>query len=450
MNSRTEGGFTLLETVVGLAVMIMMITAVVGLFVSNLQTLALGKARAIGTQLANEQMENLRNMPYDDLATKTGDIYPPGNIDDTATVVRGNYTFLVHTRISYVDDPYDGNAAGTIAGKPVDTNPADYKKAKIWINLKSSGALVAQITSDFAGKAAETASNTGIICINVNDSNGQPVASADVSIQNPTPNPDVNITTSTDTLGRVCIPNLPPDSSNHYQIIATKAGYSTDKTLPDPAGTQTAVQLNLNVLVQKITNLTLSIDRLSNLNVHVVDTSGAVVANKAITVVGAKKIYANPDVFKYSNSTTTDAGGNFTLSQIEWDSYSFVPPSGYYLVNTIPYAPVGLAAATTQDVTLVLSTSSSYPTIKTATPVQGATGASNLKMSITGSNLASSSSVLLRKSGQADIAATGETYSSGILTATFNLSGAATGAWDLVVSNGGTSAVQTGGFNVTP
>ena len=313
MTRQGEGGFTLVEVVFGAVLMALMVAAVGSLYVSNLNTVTLGKARAIGLALANEKMEALRDLPYDSVATQGGAIYPPGNVLDDETVVKGKYTFLVHTDINYVDDPYDGYiscpcGSGPAAGKPKDLYPYDYKKTQITVKLKSSGAVVATLSTDIAGKAAETSSNTGILSITVLDANGQPVPNANVTIVNTNPNPDVNISTTTDNNGLVMIPKLPPDSANRYQITASLPGYSTDGTIPDPAGSQTAVELNPNVLAQQITSVTLKIDRVSTLYLHVTDTSGNPINNLAVTTTSAKQIKLNPIVYKYSQTTSSRTG----------------------------------------------------------------------------------------------------------------------------------------------
>lgn len=457
MKTRGEGGFTLIETILGLVVMMIMITGVTQLFVSNLRTVTLGKARAIGLAVANEQMEYLRDLPYQSVATQFGAIYPPGTIPDNQLLTRGGYKFTLKTEVNYIDDPYDGYVScpcstGPAAGKPKDLNPADYKKAQVSVYLKSSGQLVAQVTSDFAAKAAETASNTGILSIKVIDANGQPIPNANVHIVNTNPNPDVDITTTTDNQGFVIVPNLPPDSANRYQVTASLSGYSSDYTEGDPAGSTTAVELNPNVLVQQITSLTMSIDRVSILGVHVVDTSGNPLASKAIRITGAKaleKNNGNITKYKYDTTSTTDASGNISLAGMEWDSYSFIPPAGYYLVSAQPYAPLALAANTSATINLVLSTSSSYPTISTMTPIATQTGTTNLSFTLTGTNL-SGASVSLKQSGQSDIQATGLTTTTTKITGTLNLTGASTGAWDVAVTKNGDSATQTGGFSVTP
>jgi len=454
-SGRHEGGFSLVEVVFGAVIMALMVGAIGTLFLDNLRVVTLGKARAIGLGLASEKMEALRDLPYDSLSTQNGAIYPPGNIPDTETVVRDNYTFTVKTEIVYVDDPYDGVENGPVstgpaAGKPQDLYPYDYKKTQITVKLKSSGAVVSTLTTDVAGKAAETSSNTGILSIKVINASGAAIPNANVSIVNTNPNPDVNINTTTDNNGFVIIPKLPPDSSNRYQVIASLGGYSTDGTIPDPAGSQTAVELNPNVLAQQITSLTLAIDLLSTLYVNVVDTSGAAKTSFNVTTTGAKVIKQNTTVYKYTGTTATDGSGNITLSGMEWDSYSFAVPAGWYIVSASPYAPTALNPNTSKTVNLVVTNDSTWPTIKSISPVSGQTGSTAVSIAVTGTNIPSSTSLKLKLAGQSDINATGCTGGGTVLTCSLNLTGAVTGAWDVELTKSGNTATQVGGFNVVP
>ena len=137
---------------------------------------------------------------------------------------------------------------------------------------------------------------------------------------------------------------------------------------------------------------------------------------------------------------------------MEWDSYSFSLPAGYYLVSGAPYVPAALDPNSSLTENLVVSQSSSYPTIVSAVPVTGQTGTAAVSVVVTGTNLSNGSTMSLKKSGQTDIAATGCVSSGGntTLTCSVNLTGAATGAWDIAVTKSGNTATQTGGFSVTP
>lgn len=451
-----EQGFTLVELVFGVTIMAIMVAAVGGLFMDNLKTVTLGKARAIALALANEKMEHLRDLPYDSLATQNGAIYPPGNIADTETVARGGYTFTVNTAIDYVDDPYDGYitcpcASGPAAGKPKDLYPYDYKKAQITIKMATKNVEVAKLTTDIAGKAAETSSNTGILSITVVNAAGQPVPNATVTIVNTNPNPDVNITTNTDNNGLVVVPKLPPDSNRRYVVTASYPGYSTEGTIADPPGAQTAVKLNPNVLAQQITSINFSIDQLSTLYVHAVDTSGNPLSGLSVTTTGAKKIKTTPDVYKYSQTTATNGSGDITLSGMEWDSYQFAVPTGNYIVSASPFAPVALDPNSSRTVNLVVSTSSSWPRITSADPVTVSTGSTITGFEVNGASFASGMSLTLKHTGQPDIVATGcNVTGTTLLTCNVNLTGAVVGAWDIVVTKSGNSTTQVGGLDVTP
>jgi type II secretory pathway pseudopilin PulG len=445
MRLRDSGGFTLIETVLGLAIMALMVMAISELFVSNLSSLALGKAKAAGLAAANQQIEYLRSLPYASVATQGGTIYPPGNIADSQTVSRDGMNFTIKTVINYVDDPYDGKA-------PADLAPADYKRATVTVYMLPKNKQVAQITTDIAAKSESSASNTGVLSVSVIDASGNPVQGATVTIANTVPSPAVNITTTSDNYGLVVVPNLPPDSGNNYQVTAAMAGYSTSQTIPEPAGAQTAVQLNPNVLVQQLTSITLAIDVLSTLKLSVKDTTGAPMANQAITVTGAKKIKQTPDVYKYSQASTTDSSGNITLTNMEWDSYSFAPPSGYYIVTSSPYAPYALSPGATQTINLALSNSSTVPRITSVAPALGSVASGTVAVTIKGVNLPAGTTVKLKKTGSTDISATSVVSSGGgtQLTMNFSLTGAAAGSWDIAVTSGANTTTQPGGFSVNP
>lgn len=449
MKAREQSGFTLIEAVIAMVVFIIALVAVTDLFLTDIKVLSLAKARSMGLSLANQQVEYLRDLPYNSVATQHGTIFPPGTIADDQTQAVGGYVFRVHTVIQYVDDPYDGNATGTIPGKPTDLYPYDYKKAQVSVYLNNSNTQVATLTTNVAAKAAETASNTGILSIKVLNANGQPVSNATVTITNPNESPAVNITTSTDNNGLVTIPKLPPDSKNEYHVTATQSGYSTDQTEPSGSGGQVAVNPNPNVLVQQITSVTLAIDQLSTISGAVVDTSGNPVGGLAVGVHGAKNTYTNPTMSKYSSTQTTNGQGGFSVAGAEWDSYSFTVPAGYYIVSTSPYQPAAVSPGATLNVALVVANSSSYPTITGVSPQGVATNDNPATLTVTGTNL-SGSSVRLKLAGQNDITASSVTGSANSLQATLNLTGAAVGAWDIVVTGGsGQSAKQSGGLNVT-
>ncbi|MEI7818797.1 MAG: type II secretion system protein, partial [bacterium] len=186
-----KSGFTLVETIISMSILVFLILALFTIMTSNLTALFNSKSRSIALNLAQEKIENLKNLSYDNLATQGGNIYPAGSIVDDEVIIRNNLRFRIHTDIRYIDNPYDGNALGTIPNKPTDLYSYDYKKATVEIYTATGTTKLAVLSTDVAAKAAETSSNTGVLIIRVIDASGSPVSNATVQVTNTNPNPDV-------------------------------------------------------------------------------------------------------------------------------------------------------------------------------------------------------------------------------------------------------------------
>lgn len=444
---KVKKGLSAIEIIVSISVLSMVILAISSIFTFNLSMITLTKARSVGLGLATEKLENLKNMPYDSLATQHGTIYPSGNIPDNENVSVSGLKLRVDTVITYVDNPYDGNYDGTIAGKPKDIYPYDYKKVTVKVYLATGNREVATLSTDIAGKVAETSSNTGIILIKVLDANGNPLPGASVHITNINPNPDVDITTTTDNLGQALIPKMPPDTSKGYHTVVTKSGYSTSQTYPADTTTPTPVLPDFSVIAQQTTTLTFAIDQLANLTVKVVDEAENPIVGVNLTVIGQKLINTTPAVPKFTQTHATDSSGIVALNGIEWDSYDFTA-AGRTILSSSPAKPVNLSPLASQTVILMVTTGSGKAIINSINPNSAASG-STVAVDITGDNLIGVSGVKLRRSGQADIVASPvDVQSHDLVSATFNLNGAVAGDWDLVVTKTNGSTVQYRGFNV--
>ncbi len=446
-----QNGSTFIEIIISLSLMSILILSVLAVLVFNMQIISSGKSRAIAMGLANEKLENLRNLPYDNLATVNGPIYPAGNIVDDEDVTVNGIKMVVHTDIDYVDDQFDGNFDGTVNGKPQDFYPYDYKKITVTVRLKSDNRKLADISTNVAGKVAETATNTGIILVKVIDANGNPVNDATVQLTNNNPNPAVNITTSTDSQGQVLIPKMPPDSSQGYHLVVSKAGYSSDQTYPANGATPVPTQPDFNVQAQQVITQTMAIDQLANvLTIKAIDVNGNPISGVNLNVHGQKTINSSPTVYKFTSTKTTNSNGEISFTALEWDSYD-VEASNYTIVACAPYKPFTLNPAASLSVTLTLDSSpTTRPIIKTVTPNSASSGNSAVQVDIGGDNLNSSTTFLMRRAGHADIVASGITMPDGnTVSGTLDLTGAEAGYWDVVVSKGGQSTVQSGGFNVT-
>ncbi|MEJ0001642.1 MAG: prepilin-type N-terminal cleavage/methylation domain-containing protein [bacterium] len=118
-------GFTLIETIVGTAVFVVVALSAYKAFGVLMDAVSSARAKIAATSVANEKFEIIRNLPYDDVGIVNG--IPDGKLAHTETVTRDNYSFNLTTTVRNQDDSFDG----TIGGSPSDTSPADYKLAEL-------------------------------------------------------------------------------------------------------------------------------------------------------------------------------------------------------------------------------------------------------------------------------------------------------------------------------
>ncbi len=193
---------------------------------------------------------------------------------------------------------------------------------------------------------------------------------------------------------------------------------------------------------------TFAIDRLASASVQVVSPSGLALPNLNVTITGAKSLNSIPFVPKFSQSRTTDDLGQLNFSLIEWDSYSFSIP-GYNILSTTPFSPVAILPNDNRNIKLIVApVNQSYPQITSIIPsVLEAT--TNVLIDVYGAQINSGSNVILRKNGQVDIPASAVTFSApNQLTASFDLTGVASGSWDVIVTTAGLPTTQFEGVTI--
>lgn len=454
----SRSGFTLIELILDAFVITVVFGAVIGSFLVMLNATNSGKIRTMAGALANEQLEYLRNLPYDSLSTENGTILPQGSIPDTQTVTRGGVSFVLNTTIIFVDDPFDGcaipngtNLWSCTDGATSTTNdvvPVDYKRLNVEALKVGTPTVLVKLSSNAASKAAETISQTGMLLVKAIDAQGLPVAEAEVTVENAATH--VAIIGLTNNQGYVFIANLPPDNQNGYHIVVTKAGFSSDYTTNRTSQNPNQVQPDVDINIQQVTIQTLKIGLLANLVVTVTNEIGTPLAGQNITATSSKITAFNPSTPKNIYNQTTNANGVATFPNIEWDSYTLSAATNYYVVSVSPYQPVGVEPNTTLPVNLVITTNSNWPQVTTVNPASGTSG-SSVEVIIEGFNFTGNTTVLLRKTGSSDILPTVTTVEPNqkTVTATFDLTGATTGGWDLILNSNGQIVTQVGGFIVS-
>ncbi|XKT75259.1 MAG: carboxypeptidase-like regulatory domain-containing protein [Patescibacteria group bacterium UBA2103] len=292
-------GLSLVDVVVGVALLLVIFMALFGMFRASIALVAHSKARAGATALATEQMEYVRSVTYANTGTVGG--IPAGVVEPEIDRVLNGRDYTVRTFIQYIDDPADGldgaDATGIIT---------DYKKIKVEVSYTVAGQQESvSLVSNRTPKGIETTEGGGNLRVNVIDAVGSPVSSAQVRIQNPNTSPVVDLTTFTGSGGYVFLPGAA--TSTGYRVTISKTGYSSAQTydldsenvIPDPG--------HLTVVEAETTQNTFAIDVLSSLRVN---TWSPIEENYVEdTFVNGSKIE--------SASSTEVTGGNLVLTSTE-------------------------------------------------------------------------------------------------------------------------------------
>ncbi|MEI6296613.1 MAG: prepilin-type N-terminal cleavage/methylation domain-containing protein [bacterium] len=352
MHKNKKTGFTLIETLVGVAIFVMIASSVYEAYSLLIKSARLSRLKIAATMIANEQIEIARNLPYSQVGTAGG--VPSGVMIADRVIERDNAKFNVKATIRNIDDPFDG----TLGGSPGDTAPADYKKVEVDVSCPGCGGGFTDLNLNtiVAPKNLETTSSNGALFINVYDALGQPIPSADVKVINSTVSPNINLTDITGNNGSLQLVDVPP-SSQSYQVQVSKKGYSSEMTYAPNGTIKNPVKPNSTIAAQKVTQISFSIDKLSTINFSTLSSNCTPSPSVGFQLTGNKTLGTTPTVLKYNKYLTTDQSGNKNLSDIEWDTYNIAVPvtstSTYYMTGSLPTSPTLTLPNSTQNFYIV-------------------------------------------------------------------------------------------------
>lgn len=334
----SQKGFTLIE-----ALVLLFIFAVIS--VTFLQTYTVGtrliidsKNRLGATALANQKMEIIRSIDYDTLGTKhlvNGSwVYgvPAGDILEDETVNVNTTSYLVHTFVQYVDDPFDGQAGHT----PGDAIPNDYKRIRLTVSWGdgSSGRSIA-LFSNVSPNGIETSAGGGVLTINILDSSGAGIPGIDVHIVNTSTN--IDVTAQTDSTGNITLPSTPtsvPAGTQDYVLTVSKNGYYGAVTYPPyPTSTFDPVDEHVSVVAGALNPITIVIDHASDIALHTVDPFGTSIPNINFTLDGGRILGITPPATQklgFSQTTSTDVSGNKTFVSQSYGQYTLSTTNAQY------------------------------------------------------------------------------------------------------------------------
>src|SRR5262249_45158279 len=95
-------GFTLAEVVFGLAIFLIVATALGGLLPPSVITYGQSRERTLAIQSAMDQIEQIRHMPYASVGVTNGN--PPGTLQATRSIAASGLKATMTVEVHYVDD----------------------------------------------------------------------------------------------------------------------------------------------------------------------------------------------------------------------------------------------------------------------------------------------------------------------------------------------------------
>lgn len=352
-NTKRNRGFSLVQVLVGTAVFLIVSVSIYGAYISILEVVEASRIKIVAVDLANEQFEIVRNIPYADVGIE-GSI-PDGVLTREKTIERDGIVFDVLTTVRNYDDPFDG----VIDGDPDDLSPADNKIVQIEIDCEACRNFDEPLifTSRVAPKNLETASENGALFVSVLDADGSPVQGADVHIENNQGEDPIVIDDTTNNDGVLQIVDAPPAVKGYEISISKEGDYNTDRTYSsDELGGSTPTKKHATVVLQQLTERSFFIDFLSDLSFSTVGPTCSNVGSLDFNLRGSKRIGTDPDVLKYDADHITNGSGNLDVFNLEWDTYGITVFDGSYdLAGTEPIFPFSLEPGTIQNVMVVVA-----------------------------------------------------------------------------------------------
>ena len=111
---RRQDGFTLIEVLVATGIAAIGFLGLAATHIASVRATAFGRNVSVATSVANEQIETLRRLPYDEVVTQSASTVTVGHLDFTRTVTVaavGTTSKKVTMGVSWTDQFGAHNAA---------------------------------------------------------------------------------------------------------------------------------------------------------------------------------------------------------------------------------------------------------------------------------------------------------------------------------------------------
>ena len=269
---KNKVGLTLIDVLVGTSLALIFFVGVFGAFQLASRVIGVSRAKIIATALANQKLEEARNLPYlkvgiegvdEEGALKEIEYYPP----DTK-----EYTIFT-----------DVDCRNNLADGSEDTCLCDYKTVTVTVSWSGKFAGQVSLATDIAPKneIQECAEKGGVLEVFVFDAKGEGVVDAQVQVTNTLTGFFEQCLTDSngECTGEQGIFLDTSLEAENYKIVVQKPDYSTDQTFKSGDTYDSKVianpeKPNATVLEGQITQKSFSIDKLSTFSIETKSSRG--------------------------------------------------------------------------------------------------------------------------------------------------------------------------------
>jgi prepilin-type N-terminal cleavage/methylation domain-containing protein len=342
INIVKNSGFTLIEAMLVIFIFALITVTFYRTYTIGTRHIIDSKNRLGAISAANEKMEIIRNLKYEDIGTVNGSV--SGNIPDEESLTENASRYVVKTTVEFTDDPLDG-----VAYEDTNNAPEDYKKVTVGVFWNNESENI-QLVSRFVPMGREVASpGDGILQINVfsDQPGGEVIANSAVHVENSDMGLDTVV--QTDSTGSVTLMgDKIKNSIQKYKITLSKSGYETVSTMPPyPATAFNPVDVHASVVVGSMNVANIVQDKLAAFKVKTVDYLDNPIPNVGFHITGGRKIGTEAlepygSIFNLDTDSDTDSNGEKNFGSISPGQYIFSllsSVSDYVLIDTDPITP---------------------------------------------------------------------------------------------------------------
>ncbi|MDZ7612079.1 MAG: prepilin-type N-terminal cleavage/methylation domain-containing protein [Candidatus Moranbacteria bacterium] len=348
---KNNRGVTIIEALISIAVVAFVTLTIYQALSSAVRNMGEAKQKVGAIALANEKMEVLRSLPYDDVGVQGGVVSGPVPAEET--VSRNGFEYEVKTQVRYVDDPFDGTGED-------DSVSTDYKKAQVAVGWKHFGSQeLVQFNSIFVPDGIETDAGGGTLSVNTSNASGEIVPNVEFTLDSIEDSPEVLYTTSTDNSGSLILQGVPAQS---YRAVLSKSDYEDVRTYPNPPESSFN-PVNSDIIIEDGDFYTKDfiINKTGNLLLKALDIyDESQIEGVEVHLEGGKKIGSSPDTYNLDDTSSTDSSGQIDYGDVSPGVYEILnvdelETDDYQYVGTEEQVTFSVAAEENKEVTLLFA-----------------------------------------------------------------------------------------------